>query len=239
VNILIIGGSRGIGKSMVETFKKQGHKILFTYNSTVPQIEDSENLIALPLDVSCESAISDFCSKISSHLDSLDVFIYNSGISEPRLILYNSADAFDKTMDINLRGATIFLRHIGEIMMMQRSGKMFFLSSVNAEKSARGHMNYAVSKAGIQCMVRVAAQEFSRSGIMINAIAPGVVESDMTESTIKHLKEAGKYKELMERIAMRRIAKPQEIANFVASLSQPEITYITGQTFSIDGGYQL
>ena len=116
---------------------------------------------------------------------------------------------------------------------------MFFISSVSARRGARGQMSYAISKAGMEAMVRVGAQEFSRAGIMINAVAPGVVETEMSQKVLDYVKENKKEKGLFDRISMNRVAQPEEIAKFLFALSQEEITYLTGHTLTIDGGYML
>ena len=124
-------------------------------------------------------------------------------------------------------------------MFFKKRGKQFYISSVAAKRGGRGQLSYAASKAGLEALVRVGAQEFSRAGVMINGVAPGVTETDMTEQVMEFVKGSKKGDGLFDRIAMRRTAKPEEIANFLYSLSQEDITYITGQTFNIDGGYML
>ena len=240
---LIIGGSRGIGKATAERFLKDGWKVGISYNSTQPDWLDSypqEQRWAGQLDVTNENQIPDFLSQFKEFSGKkIDVFIYNTGITIDSLTIHGKNEDFDKVLNTNLKGAYIFLREVGHFMFFKKRGKQFYISSVAAKRGGRGQLSYAASKAGLEALVRVGAQEFSRAGVMINGVAPGVTETDMTEQVMEFVKGSKKGDGLFDRIAMRRTAKPEEIANFLFSLSQEEITYITGQTFNIDGGYML
>ncbi len=240
---LIIGGSRGIGRATAEAFLQKGWKVGVSYNSTHPDFLEAyprEQWFAGQLDVQSEDEIKRFFGEFKEALGKkLDVFIYSSGITIDALCIHSKTEDYDKVLNTNLRGAYIFLREIGHLMYYKKRGKMFFISSVSARRGGRGQLSYSVSKAGMESLVRVGAQEFSRAGIMVNAIAPGVVETDMAQSVLDYVKDNKKDQGLFDRIAMRRVAKPEEIGNFIYALSQDEITYITGQTFHIDGGYML
>lgn len=241
--VLIIGGSKGIGRSTAERFLKDGWKVGISYNSTPPEYLDAypeDQRWAGQLDVNQTDRIPEFLSEYKEFSGKkLDVFIYNTGITIDALTIHGKNEDFDKVLNTNLRGAYIFLREVGHFMFFKKRGKQFYISSVSARKGGRGQLSYAASKAGLEALVRVGAQEFSRAGIMINGVAPGVTETDMTEQVMEFVKGSKKGNGLFDRIAMRRTAKPEEIANFIYALSQEEITYITGQTFNIDGGYML
>jgi 3-oxoacyl-[acyl-carrier protein] reductase len=176
----------------------------------------------------------------SENIGTPDVFVYNSGIFVPELCINNSSDRLQQTIDVNLKPAVDFIREIAPQMMMRKKGKIFLMSSVNGRKCFyNGHANYAISKAGLDALVRQAAMEFSRHGILINAIAPGMVETEMTRNYLQEQKSRNRLSQLLDRIALHRLGRAEEIANFVFALSQPEVDYITGQTFCIDGGFQL
>ena len=241
--VLIIGGSRGIGRATAEKFLKSGWKVGLSYNNTNPDWlgeYPQDQCWAGKLDVCDEDNIKSFWADYKEFsAKKCDVFIYNTGITIDALTIHSKTEDYDKVLSTNLRGAYIFLRELGHFMYFRKKGKQFYISSISASRGGRGQLSYSVSKAGLESLVRVGAQEFSRAGVMINGIAPGVVETDMSAQVMDYLKEGKKSDGLFDRIAMRRIAQPEEIANFVFALSQEEITYITGQTFYIDGGYML
>jgi 3-oxoacyl-[acyl-carrier protein] reductase len=242
-HVLIIGGSRGIGRATAEHYLKQGWRVGISYNATEPEFlkqYPEDQYFASSCDVQSEEEIQKFWGEYKERFEKkLDVFIYSSGITVDSLCIQSKTEEFDKVLNINLRGAYIFLREVGHFLYFRKKGKMFFLSSVSARRGARGQLSYAVSKAGMEAMVRVGAQEFSRAGVMINAIAPGVVETDMSQKVLDYVKENKKEKGLFDRIAMNRVAQPEEIAKFLYALSHEEITYLTGHTLTIDGGYML
>ncbi|MCJ8344646.1 SDR family oxidoreductase, partial [bacterium] len=231
MNILIIGGSKGIGQATAEKYLKEGHKVGISYNSTIPEyLKDypQEQSFSAQLDVQNVDEIPVFLKKYKDFTkNKIDIFIYNTGITIDGLSIHGNMEDFDKVMNVNVKGAYCFLKEVGYLMYFKKKGKMFFLSSVSAKKGGRGQLSYAASKAALEALVRVGAQEFSRAGIMVNAIAPGIVETDMTESVLGYLKGSKKSDGIFDRIAMRRVAQPSEIANFIYALSQEEITYIT------------
>ncbi|MCO4781488.1 MAG: SDR family oxidoreductase [Candidatus Cloacimonetes bacterium] len=243
MHVLIIGGSKGIGRAIAEKYLKEGHHVGISYNTTEPEYLSEypkDQSFSAKLDVQDENEIPEFFKKFKGFSkNKIDIFVYNTGITIDGLTIHGNTEDFDKVMNVNLKGAYCFLKEVGYLMYYKKKGKMFFLSSVAAKRGGRGQLSYAASKAGLEALVRVGAQEFSRAGIMINGIAPGIVETDMTESVLGYLKTTKKSDGIFDRIAMRRLAQPSEIANFVHALSLEEITYITGQTFNIDGGYML
>lgn len=243
MNVLIIGGSKGIGQAIAEKYLKEGHQVGISFNSTSPEYLNDypkKQWFSSKLDVQNDQEIPSFFKNYKAFSNKqIDIFIYNAGITIDGLSIHGNIKDFDQVMNVNIRGAYCFLKEVGYLMYMNKKGKMFFLSSVAAKKGGRGQLSYAASKAAIESLVRVGAQEFSRAGIMINAIAPGIVQTDMTEDVLGYLKGSKKSDGIFDRIAMRRIAQASEIANFVYALSSKEITYITGQTFNIDGGYML
>ncbi len=240
---LVIGGSKGIGQATVEKFLQAGYKVGFSYNSTIPEFHKqypTDSVFASPCNVTQEEQIKSFLKEFKEFsANQIDVFVYNTGITIDNLTVSTSTEDYDKVMDTNLRGAWIYLREVGHLMFFRRRGRMFFVSSVSASRGGRGQLSYAASKAGLEALVRVGAQEFSRVGVLVNGIAPGIIETDMTKNIMSYLKDNQKNDALFDRIAMRRVGQPLEVANLIHALSQDEITYMTGQTIHIDGGYML
>lgn len=241
--VMVVGGSKGIGQAVVEKYLAAGYRVGFTYNSTTPEFHktyNSEQVFCAPCDVCSEEQIKEFLVQFKQFSQNqVDIMVYNSGITIDNLTVSTPTTDYDKVLDTNLKGAFIFLREVGHLMFFRRRGRMFFISSVSATRGGRGQLPYAASKAGLEALVRVGAQEFSRAGIMVNGIAPGVIETDMSKSVMDYLKDNKKDQSLFDRIAMRRVGQVHEVANLVHALSQDDITYLTGQTIRIDGGYML
>ncbi len=241
--VLVVGGSKGIGRAIAEKFLSQGKKVGISFNRTQPdwlQEWPQEQTFAHSCDVQSEESIKEFWAAYKEWSGKqCGILVYNAGITIDNLTISSKTEEFDQVMDTNLRGAWIFLREVGHLMFYRRKGRMFFISSVSATRGGRGQLSYAASKAGLEALVRVGAQEFSRVGVLVNGIAPGVIETDMSASVMEYVKSNQKENMLFDRIAMRRVGQPQEIASVISALSADEVTYLTGQVLRVDGGYML
>jgi 3-oxoacyl-[acyl-carrier protein] reductase len=240
--VAIIGAGRGIGKATALRFLKSEWRAFVTYCHNEPDYKNlypASECQVLHLDVTDESSMENFFSVLQKSENPPEVLVYNTGITGARLCLQNTPEDLQSLLDVNIKPAVSFLRRAGEFFLPMRRGKIFFISSVTASKGGRGHVNYAISKSGLEALVRVAAIELSRSGIMVNAIAPGIIETEMSEQYLNDLKSSGRLREVMDNIAMRRAGKAEEVASLIYALSDPEINYLTGQVIHIDGGFQL
>ena len=234
---IITGGSRGIGLATALKFAKEGYNTVIIGNTREP-IEAAAEIKALgngvdclPLkaDVSSFSEAESIIKKAKSEFGSIDVLINNAGITRDNLLLRMTEDDFDSVIAVNLKGAFNMIKHASSVMLKQKSGAIINISSVVGLIGNAGQVNYAASKAGIIGITKSAAKELASRGITVNAIAPGFIETDMTENLSEEVKT-----EYLKNIPLKRLGKVGDIADSAFFLA--ESSYITGQILTIDGG---
>lgn len=239
---LVTGGSRGIGRGVVETLAKAGAKVAFVYRSSKESAEAvvaelaSAGLEALAIqgDVANKDDADRIVAEVVEKWERLDILVNNAGIIKDGLLATMEKEDWQAVIDTNLTGVYNFAHAVMRQMMSQRYGRIVNVSSVAAEFGNQGQVNYAASKGGIQGLTRCLATEVGRRNITVNAVAPGFIETDMTEA-VRNAAE-GKIK---ERISVRRLGKPEDIANAVLFLASEEAGYITGHVLTVDGGLTL
>jgi len=239
---LVTGGSRGIGKSIVETLAKAGAKVAFVYRSSKESAEQivadlsGENfeVLALQGDVASKDDADRIVAEVVEKWGQLDILVNNAGIIKDGLLAIMEREDWDSVINTNLGSVYNFCNAVMRQMMSQRHGRIVNMSSVAAEFGNQGQVNYAASKGGIQGLTRTLATEVGRRNITVNAIAPGFIETDMTEA-VRNAAEG----EIKKRIAVRRLGLPADIANAVLFLSADETSYITGHVLTVDGGLTL
>ncbi len=237
--VLIVGGSGDIGLALSEELLKKGAKVQATYRTNKSALGDlqskhRDDLKVFQLDVCDKEACEKFGYSLEEQEIIPDILIYNAGVVEDVPVLGMADEQWDKVMDANLKGALNVIRSVVRFMSLSRGGKIFLVSSVAGAKGGRGQGNYAASKAGLEALGRTLAVELARKEILVNMIAPGVIESRMTEDVMARAK-----KKVLDNITLGRPGKPAEVARFISHLCSPEVTYFTGQTFYIDGGFKL
>ena len=237
--VLITGGTRGIGKSVAERFAKEGYNLVLNYVSENTDIESIKNnfkeygneVLILKADVSkfdeCENLVKETISKFGK----IDVLVNNAGITKDGLIAMMKEDAFDRVIDINLKGTFNMTRNVVPYMMKKRCGNIVNISSVVGVAGNAGQSNYAASKAGIIGFTKSLAKELSARNIRVNAVAPGFIDTDMTSVLTDKVKE-----NIYAQIPLKRMGDAKEVANVVYFLSNDESSYITGQVINVDGG---
>ena len=237
--ILVVGGSGDIGLALCRDLLEKGAKVHATYHSHPSGLESLRNEFGGSLE--CHSLDVCDCTACEAFGDELEaanmipeIFIYNAGVTADVPVLGMSDQQWNTVNDVNVKGALNVIRSVVKFMSLNRKGKIFFVSSVAASKGGRGQGNYAASKAALEALGRSLAVELARKDILVNMIAPGVIESSMTKEVM-----ARANKTVLDQIILGRAGKPQEVASFISHLCSPEITYITGQTFTIDGGFKL
>jgi len=239
---LVTGGSRGIGKAIVETLAKQGAKVAFVYRSSR---ESAERIVAeltekgyevhaLQGDVAIKADADRIIAEVIEKWGRVDILVNNAGIIKDGLLAIMEEDSWTSVINTNLNSVYNFCQGVMRQMMSQRHGRIINLSSVAAEFGNQGQVNYAASKGGIQGLTRCLATEIGRRNITVNAVAPGFIETDMTEA-VRSVAEA----DLKKQIPVRRLGKPEDIANAVAFLASDEASYITGHVLVVDGGLTL
>jgi 3-oxoacyl-[acyl-carrier protein] reductase len=239
---LVTGGSRGIGKAIVWALAREGAKVAFVYHSNkeaadklVSDLElDQREAIAFQADVRDKPAADDVVNQVIEKWEKIDILVNNAGVIQDSLLAMMTAEQWQSVIDTNLSSVFNFSQAVTRPMMSARSGRIINMSSVAAHYGNSGQCNYAASKGGIEGFTRCLATELARRGVTVNAIAPGFIETDMTEAVRN---AAGD--QIKKAVPVRRLGTPDDIANGVLFLASDESSYITGHTLVIDGGLTL
>jgi 3-oxoacyl-[acyl-carrier protein] reductase len=239
---IVTGGSRGIGKAIALRLAAEGADILFTYASnetaaaeTLKEIEIlGRKVFAIKADATSSESANRVIESALSALDKIDILVNNAGITKDTLLMRMSEEDWDSVLDTNLKGVFLLTKAAIRPMMSAKRGKIITISSVVGLVGNPGQANYCASKAGVIGFSKSLAKEVGSRGITVNVVAPGYIETDMTEK----LNEAQR-KAIMEMIPLKRIAKPQEVAGVVAFLSSADANYITGEVIKVDGGMAM
>jgi 3-oxoacyl-[acyl-carrier protein] reductase len=237
---LVTGGSRGIGRAICLELAREGAAVVVNYRTSagdaeavVAQIRDSGGTaVPFAADVSDENDSRAMVAFSTRTYGRLDVLICNAGIIRDGLLGAMKADDWDDVIRTNVRGVFLTVREALPQMMSQRSGSIVALSSIAAERGGRGHANYVASKGAINALTKSLAVELAPRSIRVNAVAPGVIATDMT-SRIRMFAES----EIQAQIPLRRLGSPEEVARAVRFLASPDASYITGHVLSVTGGF--
>ena len=236
---LVTGATRGIGKNIALTLAKNGYDIAINYRTENEELSklkkeiEEKNVKCLPVkgDVSnfeeCESLVKETVQELGS----IDVLVNNAGITKDMLIMRMKKEDFEQVIDVNLVGTFNVTKNVIPYMMKARKGNIVNISSVVGISGNAGQTNYSASKAGIIGFTKSLAKEVASRNIRVNAVAPGFIETSMTEVLKDEVKE-----EIIKNIPLKRIGKAEDVANVVKFLVSEDASYITGQVINIDGG---
>ncbi len=236
----ITGGSRGIGKEIARKFAKNGYDLVINYVSEktdVAKLESELNqngsveVLCVKGDVTDFTTCEDMVKKAVDKFGKIDVLVNNAGITKDNLLMRMKEEDFDKVINVNLKGTFNMTKNVISYMMKQRSGKIVNISSVVGVSGNSGQANYAASKAGVIGFTKSVAKELASRNILANAVAPGFIETDMTDVLSDAVKES-----IHAQIPLKKMGKAEEVANAVYFLGSEENTYITGQVLNVDGG---
>ena len=237
--ILVTGASRGIGRAIAERFAEEGHFVIGTATSEKGAMAIEEYLgesggIGRVLDVCDDEAIDKLFEEIDSVYGSVNVLVNNAGITKDGLLMRMKDEDWSKVMDTNLTSIYRMSRRAVRGMMKARSGRIINITSVVGQMGNAGQTNYAASKAGVEGFTRALAREIGSRGVTVNCVAPGFVETDMTEELDERL-----INSMLDAVPLGRMAQPQEIAAAVSFLASDGASYITGEVLAVNGGMYM
>jgi 3-oxoacyl-[acyl-carrier protein] reductase len=241
---VVTGASRGIGKAAALALASQGAKVVVNYarssdaaEATVKEINEAgaeampsaSSAIALQADVSKSDEVDNLIKSTLDKFGRIDVLVNNAGITKDTLLLRMKPEQWQAVIDLNLTGVFLCTKAVSKTMLKQRSGRIINIASVAGQMGNPGQANYSAAKAGVIGFTKTVAKELANRGVTVNAVAPGFIETDMTEDL--------KSDDIIKFIPLGRYGKPEEVAGTIRFLAaDPAAAYITGQVFNVDGG---
>ena len=226
---LITGATRGIGKQIAITLAKQGYNIALNYRKEIEKI--GVQILAVKGDVANFEDCENFVKQVIERFGQIDVLVNNAGITKDMLLMRMKKEDFEQVIDTNLVGTFNVTKNVVPYMMKARSGRIINISSVVGISGNAGQTNYSASKAGIIGFTKSLAKEIASRNILVNAVAPGFIETNMTDVLKDDVKQ-----EIAKNIPLKRMGTTQDVANVVKFLASDDSSYITGQVINVDGG---
>ncbi|GAB0167201.1 3-oxoacyl-[acyl-carrier-protein] reductase [Lysinibacillus sp. CTST325] len=236
---VVTGASRGIGRSIALKLADEGAKVVVNYSGSQAKAEEvvaaiQENggeAIAVQASVSKTEEVSALMDVAVKTFGSLDILVNNAGITRDNLLMRMKEDEWDDVLDTNLKGVFLCTKAVTRQMMKQRAGRIINISSIVGVAGNAGQANYVAAKAGVIGLTKTTAKELASRNILVNAIAPGFIETEMTEQLPEDIKQG-----MLTQIPLAKLGQPEDIAKAVAFLASDDANYMTGQTLHIDGG---
>ncbi|MDR2315283.1 3-oxoacyl-ACP reductase family protein [Pseudomonas monteilii] len=238
---VVTGGSRGIGKSIVLALAGAGYQVAFSYvrdeasaAALQAQVEGvGRECLAVQCDVKDAQSIQAFFERVEQRFERVDLLVNNAGVTRDGLLATQSLSDITEVIQTNLVGTLLCCQQVLPCMMRQRSGCIVNLSSVAAQKPGKGQSNYAAAKGGVEALTRALAVEVAPRNIRVNAVAPGIVSTDMSKALV-----GAHEQEIQSRLLIKRFARPEEIADAVLYLAERGL-YVTGEVLSVNGGLKM
>ncbi len=239
---LVTGASRGIGREIALTLAGYGADVIVNYNGSKEKAEEvvaeitqmGRKAVAYQCSVAEEESCGAMITEMHKEFGHIDILVNNAGITKDNLIMKITETDFDSVIDTNLKGTFYTIKFLYRIFLKQRAGRIINMTSVSGILGNAGQSNYAASKAGVIGLTKSVARELASRGITVNAVAPGYIDTDMTNAMSDAAKEA-----VVNTIPLKRVGTPKDIAETVAFLASDKASYITGQIISVDGGMAM
>ncbi len=239
---LVTGASRGIGKEIAITLAKNGATVIINYVSNATKAEEVKAIIEenggkahlVQCDVADYAATEIMIQDLIKEFGRIDILVNNAGITRDNLVMKMTEEDFDKVIDTNLKSCFNTIKHMYRQFLKQRSGRIINITSIAGVIGNPGQANYSASKAGMIGLTKTMAKELASRNITVNAVAPGFIETEMTDVLSDAVKE-----EMMKAIPLKRGGKPEDVANAVLFLASDLSSYMTGQVLHVDGGMYM
>jgi 3-oxoacyl-[acyl-carrier protein] reductase len=241
-HVLVTGGSRGIGRAIVERFAADGAEVVFFYRGNAAAAAEvveagraaGNKISAEQVDVTDAAACAAAIERMVERCGTVDVLVNNAGVVRDNLLALLEVEDVRMVLDTNVGGVFNVTRAVVPHMIARRAGRIVNVSSVSGEKGGRGQTNYAASKGAVNALTRALAVELAPRRINVNCVAPGVIETEMSQDIRERAGD-----EVRARILLRRFGAPQDVANAVWFLASRHADYITGQVLHVDGGFKM
>jgi len=236
---VVTGASRGIGRAIALKLADEGAKVIVNYSGSQAKAEEvvaaiqanGGEALAVQASVSKTEEVSALMDAAVKTFGSLDILVNNAGITRDNLLMRMKEDEWDDVLDTNLKGVFLCTKAVTRQMMKQRAGRIINISSIVGVAGNAGQANYVAAKAGVIGLTKTTAKELASRNILVNAIAPGFIETEMTEQLPEDIKQS-----MLTQIPLAKLGQPEDIAKAVTFLASDEANYMTGQTLHIDGG---
>lgn len=238
-NAIVTGASRGIGRAIAIEFANQGANVVINYSGNEKAANEVVEILkekgvksfAIKANVADENDVKAMMKEAMKEFGSIDILVNNAGITRDNLLMRMKETDFDDVIDINLKGTFLCIKSVTRQMMKQRSGRIINVASIVGVSGNAGQANYVASKAGVIGLTKSVAQELASRNILVNAVAPGFIETDMTDELNEDQQKA-----VLNQIPLEKLGSPSDVARVVRFLASDDAAYLTGQTIHVDGG---